>query len=431
MENLETVKADELVHAFFGGDPRHFFSSTWQEHPLIIGEPESIMRLVEKFIPTTSNGGLERVLRMAPSPSTGCPAHALLLRSGESADRSRYASWSHAFGDGFSVVINRVDYLDDGLRSLCRCLAAATGLPHCYANLYVTPAWHKAVPAHADDRDVLIVQIEGRKQWRVYDDPPVPWPYSHEQAGKDLPLGRLGPIAIEATLERGHVLYIPRGFVHEARAESLSSVHATLALATHDWSWAAVAADAVKRALDRETVWRKALPFRVAENDNAFQDGLHYPTKLALEEDCDESLAKLREAAIAALEPRSMSHELANRVGLQWQRDDAAVERIQKIMFPNTRKMSLCLATTLRRTPRPVSASDFRALAQQTPPLAAALEFVLQQLALKALRVADLQLPVEFDQADALERLSLVDIGILLDLLETVDDSQVHQKQPS
>lgn len=431
MENLETVKADELVHAFFGGDARRFFSSTWQEHPLIIGDPERVIRMVEKFLPTTSNGGLERVLRTAPSPSTGCPSHALLLRSGESADRSRYASWSHAFCDGFSVVVNRVDYLDDGLRGLCRCLAAATGLPHCYANLYVTPAWHKAVPAHADDRDVLIVQIEGRKQWRVYNDPPVPWPYSHEQAGKDSPLGRLGPIAIEATLERGHALYIPRGFVHEARAESLSSVHATLALATHDWSWAAVAADAVKRALDTETTWRKALPFRVGGNDNAFQDGVHYPTKVALEEDCSESLAKLRDAAIAALEPRAMSHELANRVGVQWQRDDAAIERIRKIMFQNTRKISLCLATVLRRTPRPVSTSDFWALAQQTPPVAAGLEFVLQQLSLKNLRVADLQLPADFDQADALERVSLVDIGILLDLLETVDDAPVHLKHTS
>ena len=34
---------------------------------------------------------------------------------------------------------------------------------------------------HADDRDVLVLQLAGRKEWRVYGPPPVPFPEPDEQ----------------------------------------------------------------------------------------------------------------------------------------------------------------------------------------------------------------------------------------------------------
>ena len=40
----------------------------------------------------------------------------------------------------------------------------------------------QAVAAHADDRDVFVLQLHGEKQWKVYGEPPVPFPYTHEQA---------------------------------------------------------------------------------------------------------------------------------------------------------------------------------------------------------------------------------------------------------
>ena len=50
--------------------------------------------------------------------------------------------------------------------------------------------------------------------------PPVPFPNNDEQAGKAFALPAdfesQAPRAVETTLKRGDVLYVPRGFVHEA-----------------------------------------------------------------------------------------------------------------------------------------------------------------------------------------------------------------------
>ena len=47
------------------------------------------------------------------------------------------------------------------------------------------------------------------------------------------------------------MLYLPRGFVHEAEtADHAASLHLTLALPTDDWSWAALV-DAALQACNR------------------------------------------------------------------------------------------------------------------------------------------------------------------------------------
>jgi hypothetical protein len=147
-----------------------------------------------------------------------------------------------AFLDGCSVVLNHVDLQSPWIALLCEDLQLS--LPHAYANAYITPAGSQAVSAHTDDRDVLIIQVYGRKQWTVYERIPVPYPYPHEQFGKDPtnPLPEFvstGPILVQQTLEPGNVLYMPRGYVHEARScGDCCSFHVTVALATHDWSLA-------------------------------------------------------------------------------------------------------------------------------------------------------------------------------------------------
>ena len=123
-------------------------------------------------------------------------------------------------------------------------------VPHVFCNMYLTPPHARAVDAHADDRDVVVIQLKGRKRWRVQlKDPPVPFPVTDEQVGKggrEVPDGTLRAAdpscTLTATLEEGDVLYIPRGFVHEAATgDDAPSLHLTLAVPTHDWSWAATA----------------------------------------------------------------------------------------------------------------------------------------------------------------------------------------------
>jgi Cupin superfamily protein len=142
--------------------------------------------------------------------------------------------------DGCSVVFNHADAVSPWIASLCNDLQKS--VPHAYANVYITPAFQQAVDAHADDRDVFIIQLYGVKQWTVYQNVPIPLPYSNEQVGKDglvVPDDVLhGPVLIQTTLQPGDVLYLPRGYVHQATSGPMVSCHVTVALATHDWTMA-------------------------------------------------------------------------------------------------------------------------------------------------------------------------------------------------
>ena len=171
-----------------------------------------------------------------------------------------------AFLDGCSIVLNHADLRSFPIAHLCNDLQRS--FPHAYANAYITPRCSQAVPAHADDRDVFIVQIYGSKTWTVYQRVPIPYPYPDEQVGKaghPVPEAVLqGPVLLQHTLVPGSVLYMPRGYVHQASTTAdSSSCHVTVALATHDWTLAGALQSAGRAVWTRNVAWRQALPRQV------------------------------------------------------------------------------------------------------------------------------------------------------------------------
>ena len=76
-------------------------------------------------------------------------------------------------------------------------------------NAYLTPRQQAGLPRHADDHDVIVVQLHGRKHWRVFD--------------------RSGEPVVETALGPRDVLYVPRGWEHEVRADTFS-LHLTIGL---------------------------------------------------------------------------------------------------------------------------------------------------------------------------------------------------------
>jgi ribosomal protein L16 Arg81 hydroxylase len=163
--------------------------------------------------------------------------------------------------DGCSVVLNHADLLSPWIAALCENLQKS--FPHAYANCYLTPPGSQAVPPHADDRDVFVLQLVGSKSWRVYGTVPVPYPYPDEQVGKEgipVPPSVLeGPLSLATTLEPGDCLYMPRGYVHEAHCQEKLSFHITIALATHDWTLAGIISAATKHILTRVVDYRKSI----------------------------------------------------------------------------------------------------------------------------------------------------------------------------
>jgi hypothetical protein len=130
--------------------------------------------------------------------------------------------------------------------------------------------------------------------------PPVPFPNNDEQAGKAFALPAdfesEAPRAVEATLSRGDVLYVPRGFVHAATCGEEPSLHATVAVATYDWTWAKLCASAAEECwlgrtpakiasrLEKYTYWRRcAAPPLVCDGhrSKAWQRGVAALEKLA------------------------------------------------------------------------------------------------------------------------------------------------------
>jgi len=84
-------------------------------------------------------------------------------------------------------------------------------------NVYITHvSLETSLNYHTDRQDVFIVQCEGRKHWRVHS-ALVEFPAEHQEQGKSghvIDSNKLGLPLLEATLSKGHILYVPRGFVH-------------------------------------------------------------------------------------------------------------------------------------------------------------------------------------------------------------------------
>lgn len=129
-------------------------------------------------------------------------------------------------GRGASVVMNDVDSLTPGLAAVSGALEGA-GLGKAQGNVYISWQSHKAFPAHFDTHDVWAVQVEGEKTWNLWEGR-AEWPIAHPafrnlgQAHHEQAKGKLRE---KVLLRPGDLLYLPRGWYHDALAEAPASVH--------------------------------------------------------------------------------------------------------------------------------------------------------------------------------------------------------------
>jgi lysine-specific demethylase/histidyl-hydroxylase NO66 len=84
----------------------------------------------------------------------------------------------------------------------------------CGANSYWTPPESQGFAPHYDDVDVFLLQLEGRKRWRLYD-PPTDADVLSRFSSEDFSPEQLGKPIATLVMEPGDVLYMPRGCVHQ------------------------------------------------------------------------------------------------------------------------------------------------------------------------------------------------------------------------
>ncbi|KAM9798057.1 ribosomal oxygenase 1 [Neosynchiropus ocellatus] len=131
------------------------------------------------------------------------------------------------------------------------------------ANVYLTPAGTQGFAPHYDDIEAFVVQLEGKKHWRVYS------PRSAEEvlpvfSSPNFDQSEIGTPILEVVLEAGDLLYFPRGFIHQGDCLPDShSLHITVSSYQRN-SWGdllhKLLPAALEVAMEEDVEFRQGLP---------------------------------------------------------------------------------------------------------------------------------------------------------------------------
>jgi ribosomal protein L16 Arg81 hydroxylase len=188
-----------------------------------------------------------------------------------------------ALKQGKSIRVTGVQRFVSGIGKLCAHLEQASSA-HVNVNMYLSPGEGKrALRRHFDTHDVIALQVQGSKRWRLYDSPvdaPLEFlPLQRRERMKDMRRHRLGTdqsgrdacnLTEEFVLRQGDLLYLPRGFWHEAVTDPGElSCHLTVGIQTVTYLEAISVAMAVLSG--REAKLRQSLPFGFTSKRTAFE----------------------------------------------------------------------------------------------------------------------------------------------------------------
>ncbi|MFI7429931.1 cupin domain-containing protein [Micromonospora sp. NPDC049836] len=257
------------------------------------------------------------------------------------------------YADGATLVLQGLHRTWPALVDFARDLGVALAQP-LQVNAYLTPAGSQGFATHYDTHDVFVLQVDGRKHWRIH--PPVlPDPLEKQPWGgraDEIAATAEGRPALDVVLQPGDALYLPRGWLHSAQAQESSSLHLTVGI----------------RALTRYALVEELLA--LAAEDPRLRAGLPFGLDVAdpdaIEPELTETVEALRDwllradpaslaarlrarawpaarpapirplaqaAALAALGPDS---QVAVRAGLRWQLAPTGDGRVALRLFDRT-----------------------------------------------------------------------------------------------
>ncbi len=243
-------------------DLRTFLSDHWEKRPLTVFRRDETY-----FRGVLSLEDVDRILSSHDLQHTSVQ----LVKNGTSVPPPQYTTEIDWQGMKIGGVIDLVklfaeyqqgatillDHLHRSWPPLARlCASVERFFSHpTQTNVYLTPPGSRGFAPHFDTHDVFILQAAGSKRWRLYGAPvQLPLP-SHPgfPPGADP-----GPPAAEFELRAGDLLYMPRGFVHEAFTSDSISMHVTLGIKAY--TWADLLTEAVQALCERDVHFRRTLP---------------------------------------------------------------------------------------------------------------------------------------------------------------------------
>ncbi|MGH8774118.1 MAG: cupin domain-containing protein, partial [Jiangellaceae bacterium] len=203
------------------------------------------------------------------------------------------------YADGATLVLQGLHRLWPPLIDFAGRLAGELVAP-VGVNAYLTPTGNRGFATHYDTHDVFVLQVDGRKRWRVYE-PVLPDPLERQAwdgRADEVGAAAESPPVHDVVLEPGDALYLPRGWLHTAEALGERSLHLTLAVRSTN-RYAVV--EALLALAADEPSLRAGFPFGLDLTD---------PTALAPE--LDATVDALR-AWLARADPDAVATRLRRR----------------------------------------------------------------------------------------------------------------------
>ena len=178
--------------------------------------------------------------------------------------------WIKRCQEGATLVLDRAQIRVPAIADFTWKLQQELGHPCMHANIYCSWPSQQGFNTHFDTHEVFILQIDGTKEWFVFEDT-FKYPYRGESHKSHTP-----PNAdhyIHCILKPGDLLYIPRGHWHYAIAQEQPSLHVTFGIRGYtgrdaiDW----IFENFVQTKLQEEEALRQIFPLMPHDQTDEFE----------------------------------------------------------------------------------------------------------------------------------------------------------------
>lgn len=277
----------------------HFAENYWEKQPLVIRREES--NFYNSLFTIDQVDHVLDVSRPRDSSIRVVKSQVPLLQSKyQNHDGSLNLNQLYvAYADGHTIVINEMERFWQPLKALCQNVSKTLS-HHTVANMYLTPKNQKALLPHYDTHDVYVLQIHGKKHWRIYDTPTeTPLLNSHQPVFKREQLSNMQ----EITLNAGDLMYMPRGLPHEAYTTDESSLHITIGV--YPSQWLDLLSKSMERIAYTNPKLRKALPIGYLQQQTWTQE---------FAEEFGETFQELLQEAVSKVNPMESIGLLAEEI---------------------------------------------------------------------------------------------------------------------
>jgi len=269
--------------------------------------------------------------------------------------------WDY-YNNGSSIRMINPQYFNQTVWKLCstlqdhfQCMVGA--------NVYLTPPGTQGFAPHWDDVEVFMLQLEGKKHWRLYEPADkLPRFSSHNMSQEDL-----GTPILETDLEAGDLLYLPRGTIHQGNClESDHSLHITISAYQLN-SWTDLLEKLLPAALtvasSRDKEFREGLPRNYLQHLGAVSGENESEERTSFLKKVEKLMGKLfkhapvdgcvdqmgKKLMYDALPPCLELHEKARTVhgdGEKWNSKNKCV--VNRVEFDPDTRVRLIRSTALR-----------------------------------------------------------------------------------